>query len=62
MQEVGELIGVSRERVRQIEKKLLKKFSSKYRISEKLEKKLDDIRNENILETLPELAELYEKN
>ena len=44
LQEVGELIGVSRERVRQIEKKLLKKFSSKYRISEKLEKKLDDIR------------------
>ena len=25
-------------------------------------KKLDDIRNENILETFPELAELYEKN
>ena len=25
-------------------------------------KKLDDIRNENILETFPELTELYEKN
>lgn len=25
-------------------------------------KKIDDIRNENILETFPELAELYEKN
>jgi hypothetical protein len=25
-------------------------------------KKLDDIRNENILETFPELAELYEEN
>jgi hypothetical protein len=25
-------------------------------------KKIDDIRNENILETFPELAELYGKN
>jgi hypothetical protein len=25
-------------------------------------KKIDDIRNENILETFPELAEKYEKN
>jgi len=25
-------------------------------------KKLDDIRNENILDTFPELEELYEKN
>jgi hypothetical protein len=25
-------------------------------------KKIDDIRNENILETFPELAELYEKD
>jgi hypothetical protein len=25
-------------------------------------KKIDDIRNENILETFPELADLYEKN
>jgi hypothetical protein len=25
-------------------------------------KKIDDIRNENILEIFPELAELYEKN
>ena len=44
LQEVGELIGLTRERVRQIEKKILIQFENKYKIREQLICRLDSIR------------------
>ena len=44
LQEIGESMNVSRERIRQIEKKLLKIFSDKYSISQNLESRINNIR------------------
>ncbi|QWD11447.1 hypothetical protein G6704_02790 [Polynucleobacter paneuropaeus] len=45
LQEVGDLCGMTRERVRQIEKKLLTQFEQKYKINSQLIKRLDTIRS-----------------
>ena len=45
LQEIGDLIGVSRQRVLQIEKKLLTNFDYKYNISQELKNKIDNIRS-----------------
>ena len=44
LQEVGDLIGLTRERARQIEKKLLTNFSKKFNIAQQLESKIQKIR------------------
>ncbi len=46
LQEVGDLIGVTRERVRQIEKKILNQFEKKFDIKSQLIRRLDTIRSE----------------